>query len=398
MSGGAVMTGVEETLQDLERALNAPGLMPRYADGCARLLKQLRRPVRIGVFGVDAHRRESLLEALIGMELLPDSEIWPTVEIGYGAEASTHATLPDGSKLTARALPDAVLLAQGPVLLQVSAPLDTLKQMSFLCPAAGPAAAEQRTALAWAASRTDISLWCTGQFGPSEQAIWTQAPAQLKNHAYLIVAGRSAKMPDGLGQAGQGFDDVIALSESMQAPDRAETLRTRLKAHIDAARQEDVDAARMLLHRCALPPAPEVAARASDPSRDSDGYPGVAGMTAAASDADLAVLSEPFLYLKRRARNLAETLDWADETEDDWAPDVLTHCNETAQGLLDRTFVWPEDNPLAVGMRDMISEAAEMAVLLQVEGGRAQAEDAAVLLCQLRTEFESRLARPGAVC
>lgn len=385
------MTEIETTLQDLERALSVPKLAPRLADGCARLMDRLRRPVHVGVFGVHADQRDGLIRNLFGAEFLADWPILPTVEITYGDAESTCATLADGTRHSFEGLPDASLVPQSPVFLEISLATERLKRMSVLCPGAGTTQAEQSAALAWAAPRTDIALWCTSRFDSDEEVIWAHAPDRLKNHAYMVAIVGTTELADLRDRADSIFERVIALSDSASSEGCTDALLKRLNADIDAALSEDVDAARLLLHRCGAPKemnraqqavsAPAAADRGSSELSSDDGP----------SETDVDLLSEPFLFLKRRARNLAESLDWRDEEEDDWAEEVLEHCNETANGLLDRATAWPEDNRSVVELRDLISEAAEMSVLLNVEGGSSQAEDAAILVFQLRTEFESRL-------
>ena len=109
-----------------------------------------------------------------------------------------------------------------------------------------------------------------------------------------------------------------------------------------------------------------------------------------------AMLSEPMLYLKRRARALLEMIEWKAAEEDaadgDWAEEVLAHCCETTDGLQMRAMDWPEDETSALLLRRTLDEACDVAILLQVEGGMDQAQDAAMMLLQLRGDFERELA------
>jgi hypothetical protein len=179
-------------------------------------------------------------------------------------------------------------------------------------------------------------------------------------------------------------------------------LIARLEADIAEAQREDIDSAKLLLHRFGLAPgAGDAAGAGPETDRKAPGEgivkaaaappPVVARPEASEDDGRRALLSEPVLYLKRRARNLFETLDWQDDGEGDWPAEVLQHCCDTADGLRDRAATWPEDDAEILYLRDFVNEASDMAVLLQVEGGAEQAQDAAALLVQLRGEFESKL-------
>jgi hypothetical protein len=103
------------------------------------------------------------------------------------------------------------------------------------------------------------------------------------------------------------------------------------------------------------------------------------------------IVSAPILHLKRRSRALAEILEWREEDEN-WSEEVLTHCAETAEWLRDLAAAWSDDDPLTLRLRDAIDQACDSVVLLQVEAGPDQAEDAARVLYQLRTDFEQAMA------
>jgi hypothetical protein len=71
---------------------------------------------------------------------------------------------------------------------------------------------------------------------------------------------------------------------------------------------------------------------------------------------------------------------------------VLTHCAETAEALRDLVAAWPDDDPWPSSCGTPIDQACDSVVLLQVEAGPDQAEDAARVLYQLRTDFEQAMA------
>lgn len=174
----------------------------------------------------------------------------------------------------------------------------------------------------------------------------------------------------------------------------AQRLFEQLATDIDDALGEDLDAARLLLHRCgqridAVKPdlSPAEAAGPVPAEGDRTDTPGAVGMV------DL--LSEPLIFLKRRARDLFETLEWQGADSPDWATDVLECCCEVTDGLRDRAAEWPEDEGPVLALRGLVDEASDMATLLQIEGGPKQAQDAAALILQLRCAFEARLARPA---
>ncbi|WP_347312235.1 hypothetical protein [Defluviimonas sp. SAOS-178_SWC] len=391
-----------KTLDELEAVLGSAAIPPRIARSCEELVERLRRPVRVGLIGFEARQRKRLLGALLGIEVLPDRMTWPTVEIGFAERPHTRATLADGSTLAAEGLPRAELLGQEPVFLKIGAPVDALRRMTFLHLAAGEDAEEQSAALRWAARRIDFALWCTRDFSALEARIWNAAAPELKNHAYLVAFAPEA----GAGSLGArtppDFERVVFLpdenanrgSDDADMKAGARRLFDKLAADIDDAVAEDLDAARLLLRQCdqgIAAPGPDAGPTPVDVDRPS---PVTADRSDIPASSDLAgLLSEPLLYLRRTSRDLFEALEWHDADSPDWAGDVLERCCEVTDGLRDRAADWPEDEEPVLALRGMIDDAADMATLLQIEGGPEQAQDAAALLLQLRSAFEASLVR-----
>jgi nitroreductase len=382
------------TLKDLEAVLASATIPPRIARTCRRLVEKLRQPIRVGLIGYETEQRKRLLAALLGIEVLPDHMGWPTIEIGFCEEPHTKATLADGSRLAAKGMPTAELLDQGAVFLQVGAPLDALRRVTLLHLATGDDAGEQLAALRWAARRIDFAVWCTRDFSPEEAQIWNAAPPELKNHAYLVTFAADTEarrlrermlpdfervmvLPDGHATGQPGAADIQA---------GAQNLFAQLSADIDDALGEDLDAAWVLLQRCGREiETPQPAAVPVEAE----------GSETLAMETMVDLLSEPLIFLKRWARDLFETLEWQDADSPDWPGAVLERCCEVTDGLRDRAAEWPEDAGQVLALRGLVDDASDMATLLQIEGGREQAQDAAALLLQLRSAFEANLAGPA---
>jgi hypothetical protein len=379
----------------LEAALASPSIPARVAKSCAQLVEKLKRPVRVGLFGLHGDDTRAMLTSFLGEDLLPGSADWPTLEISWGETARVTATLSDATTLSEDGAPGADLLAKDPVFLSVASPQSALERMSFLCLNAGDNPAEQTAALSWAARRVDISIWCTRQFEPVEEGLWATAPDGLKNHAFLVITSPDAgSVPRPAGMVAE-FDGVFAIPQQSDAVSAInfsdapgwKKLLSRLGDDIEEALSADVDAARLFLHRfghLAVQPAP---AKTEEPA-DAP-----APRSVPESDVDMvALVSDPFLYLKRRTRVLLEELEWTDDAQDDWAANVLSHCGETAEELRERAANWPADHPRALTLQRSLDDACDMAVLLQIEGGPEQATDAANMLLQIRQDFEHELA------
>ena len=393
-----------KTLEDLEAVLASAAIPPRIARSCGRLVARLRQPIRVGLIGYETEQRKRLLAALLGVEVLPDRVRWPTIEIGYSDDTRTRATLADGSTLVAEGLPSAELLNQGAVFLQIGAPLDALRRVTLLHLAAGDDAEEQSAGLRWAARRVDFALWCTRDFSQVEARIWNAAPPELKNHAYLVAFATESEARSLRDRMPPGFERVMVLLDGRGAGQSgtadieaaAKNLFEQLSADIDDALGEDLDAAWVLLRRYGQEiGTPDQSPVPGDPVRSSPDE--VEREETSATDGMVDLLSEPLIFLKRWARDLFETLEWQDADSPDWTSVVLERCCEVTDGLRDRAAEWPEDDSQVLSLRGLVDDAADTATLLQIEGGREQAKDAAALLLQLRSAFEANLPRPPAL-
>ncbi|MDG4647767.1 hypothetical protein P6F26_04880 [Roseibacterium sp. SDUM158017] len=440
------------TLRRLD-ALRASGVLTQAeAANCAGLAEALRRPARVAILGQSAPDVTGILRSLLGEDVAQVVPGGPAIEIHLGDQPSHSATFEDGSSLSQDGYPAPDLVRYGPLFLQIEAPIPALETMSFLAVELGADAGTWAPALSWAAKRTEIAIFCAHDFSDAEAAIWSSAPDRLKNHCYLVVTGRREDHGTASARARGLFDAIIHVPAPSEATSPLGALSHRLAADISAARREDVDAAELFLHRfrrktgeaapaedaagpeardpVTMPPVSRPLSRplsspqsrplsrplsrpvmepaawdvepAPPPRRDPLPETRAEAPAAAAEaqtplrspsslDTARALVSGPILHLKRRTRALAEILEWREEGEE-WSAEVLAHCCETAEALRDLVAAWPDDDPLAAHLRDAIDRACDTVVLLQVESGPDQAEDAARVLYQLRTDFEQAMA------
>jgi hypothetical protein len=369
----------EGALRELEAALATPEVPERVARSFEALADRIRRPVRVTIFGVEGRRRKGLFSSILGWAPFRVDAEWPTLEMSYAENPHMSAILSDGSALSADDLPGDDLLARAPAFVRIKAPVEVLARMSFLYVSAGFDEAEQAAALRWAAPRTDVSVWCTRRFTPREAAIWSSAPDSLKDHAQLAVMGNDDDFALVRHRRPSDFEGLVALPKPNVSP-----LLQRIDASVASALGEDLDAARVLMHRFGVRAPARTAARSEPATRESH-----------APDDLVAILSEPLLFVRRRARAILELMDWREAEAGDWAAMVLEHGRETMEALRDRAVAWPDENDEIAALRQFIQDASDLAVLLQVEGGEEQAADASALLCQVRETLDRTLA-PGA--
>jgi hypothetical protein len=453
---------IQSMLRRLDTLLVSGVLTQAEAVSCSGLAEALRRPARVAILGQSARDVTGVLRSMLGEGVVSVQPDGPAIELSFGEAAQHTATFEDGSSLSQEGYPGDNLMRYGPLFLQVEAPLPMLATMSFLALELGDAEDSFAPALRWAAKRSEIAILCAEGFGDREAALWAAAPDRLKNHCYLVTT--SDRDPASARARGL-FDAVVHAPDPSEASPPLAVLKRRLATDISDARQEDVDAAALFLHRFrqaeasqtsspaafggltaptpqAAPergvrgddrtleeeleadppplrePAPEPAQKASqadtffaqlgnddidpplpeaEPEIEAEPQPEPeldqqdADIDVAAQAAARALVSAPILHLKRRSRALAELLEWREEDEE-WSEEVLNHCAETAEDLRDLLAAWPDDEPMTDRFRDAIDQACDTVVLLQVEAGPDQAQDAARVLYQLRTDFEQAMA------
>lgn len=393
-----VISDTRMTLARLDALLASGSLSKTDAAACIDLGSALRRPARVAILGPAATDVSDVMSSLAGeriADLLPDG---PALELVFGDHIRFEATFEDGSSLSQDGAPTPDLMQYGPVFLHVEAPAPRLETMSFLAVELDTDADAWSPALAWAAKRCEIAVFCVDRFEATAAAVWSAAPPRLKNHCYLVVTGDRAAANAASAEGRGLFDAVIHAPDLAHSAAPLEALTHRLEADIRLGRQEDVDAAELFLHRFrSVVPVP---AREATTAGASDRAAGAAetGAKSHGADADAAAISAwrsmvsaPMLHLRARSRALAEILEWR-EPDENWSAEVLDHCCETTETLRDLASGWPDDDPVAERLRDAIDRACDTVVLLQVESGPEQAGDAARVLYQLRTDFEQSMA------
>lgn len=396
------MTAAADTMARLKALRDGGGLSARASAQFGRLIDRLEAPVRVGVFGLPEAGKAAVLNALAGSAVLrPGALSGPVLVRRADAPEAVlvraDGTTADGSAETPFATPAGTLFAE------LGLPLAALERLSLLTVVADAAPREMDAALAWAAPRCDIALWCTRRWTPPEQRAWETAPDRLRNHALLVATGGVEALGHLDGQAGRLFPercDVPLDGQDLPRPADARPLSRRLTGMIEAARTADLDAAAFLIGQHA-----RVASKASPPARvaRTDGgrtaaprageardrnAPQAAGRIA---DADRTLLSRMVWHIRDAAGALAADLP-AGALTDDTAAGVLTRLQaavDTLLSLADEDDDFPQTFP---DLNETLVGSQELVQLLKIEGGPPRAAEAAVLLGQLHGDVDRLLA------
>lgn len=420
-----------EAIRDrLRHLLAAGGLRATVADAGAALLARIAAPVRVTVFGLPQSGKTRIINLLLGHELLPPGIDLPTTVLAAAATASTRVTLPDGSRQDWPGLPFDRIALSNPALVEISTGAAVLRDLTLMRIAAEDCPDDQHAALNWAARRTDIALWCSHDFTAAEAALWAAAPESLRDNSYLVLTRASAPQAPAVD-----FLGCLPVAPGAPGSDGARALLAELQRRAGRGRQAYLDHALLFLNRYApagpaaapLAVAPAVAAplaaapvsstpppAAVPPAREVEAAPDVprpaalpdtarAEATGAAQPPYPKPTSKPLpsagkgpvpdlsqvcgtavALLRDRARDLSKALPGYGPKP---APKVFGHCLETMEALVDRVSAAGVPD-----LADLVLDTADAIVLLQGEGGAAQAADSVTLLLQLRRDLETRIA------
>ncbi len=424
----------DDTLIDrLSLALDSESMPKAARDYAQHLLNRLSQPVRVSILGNPKSGKTELVNMFLGESLVTADASIPTTEFVWGEKHKMTLTMADGAVETFEDLDFGKLQTEGAAFLRLEAPVDILRRISVLEVVTNGAAEELESAVDWAVRRTDIALWCTQEFGPAEQEIWSRVPDSLKDHAFLVLtkADRlsaekvlSSRVADLESIVAEEFHSLFAVAtlqavraksggsvdEAMFHASGGGALTSELLRHAERGRRADFDSAHMFLARYQAGAQGRPTSRphpvpdpVPEPQPPSDVAPIVdAPVVAKAPEAALPDINnapqkaenkEVFVssigYLKRRGDGLAEAAATMGEGN---ANALVEKCVDTVEHLVD-LFSQDESGCDAVDeFLDELGEASDMMVLMQVEDGDGPAADAVTLLLQLRKDMEQTLA------
>lgn len=248
------------------------------AEAAERLIERLERPARVAVLGLPDAGKTAVLNLLAGETVVPEALSLPTVLVQWGDEPRMICTLADGSSEVVQGTDLADTVALQPALVRLECDLPALSVISLLEVAAGPSEAEQRRAMAWAAKRADIVVWCSTSFLPREQLLWEALPDHTKDNGFLLLTksdllgGREAVagivkrvelrageefrrvLPLSVLQAGRAVLPEGGLDRDIFRDSGASAVISAIKTRVELARRGDADTAEALLVRHASAP------------------------------------------------------------------------------------------------------------------------------------------------
>lgn len=386
------------------------------------ILTRLRQPVRLSILGLPKSGKSTLLNLLLGADVVPKDRQVPTLSMIYGARQSVKCTLPNGEVRTLPAPDWAEIARLDPAMVEIAMPLPSLKRLSMMELVAGSDADEQKGALAWAAKRTDISLWCSKDCTAIEQDIWDFMPESLQDHGFLVVTmaesygksgGLSQRLTNAKNTAADLFRHVLPIDAqaalTARHPDGSVN-REALKAsggialisailhEVEAGERAAQDTADIFLRQIDFEP---VAAPARPDATPTDVVKPqarpeprpqpepVQSKQSGISDLARTVCEQAVEQLTQEGKALAAQMDAGDLDPDAvtavgvdtviWLAEYLDENNSASDPVMQRTCT-------------LATEAADLVQLMRLESSDSIALDTLSLMIQLKQEIAAELA------
>ncbi len=430
-----------DTLDQLSRAL-ASKLLPEDDHVMAeKLRKRLAVPVRVSIMGLPGSGKSRVMELLVGQKLVPEGVELPVLRLVHSEDNITRVTLANGATEELPGLDAAAAAERMPAMVEMRADLPALKRITPMEVSIGRLRRDQERAVTWASNRSDVAIWCTGDFTAAEQAAWNLMPDLLKDQGILLrtridtVGSRATTMDRLQRLGGREFDQVLAIDTLSALAARegdtldreafresgGKTLIATVLKMVERFRQAYIDQADLLLAHhpeaanAPLPepePEPEDAAPEAEAQADTaeDAAPEKA---AAETDADpseadtpadtpdippvLFPEAEPAPSPATRAAFEAAVARLAAAGAELIASDAPLD-NDAIMARSVREVTWlgehleeaEGDDALLGQARDAATDATDMVQLMQIE--HAPADEAVALMIQLKRNLQRGLA------
>ncbi|SDJ64550.1 hypothetical protein [Aliiruegeria lutimaris] len=393
----------------LRDVIDTQGVPSAICNQARRYLERLEAPLRIAFMGPANSGQPRLINAMLGADLIPESGSRPVQELVFGAESRVTLTRADGSVHDQVGTPAPGELDTA-VFVQRQCDAPVLRQFTVLDLMLNGTPTEMRAAVRWAASKADMAVWCSRSFSKAEQQFWLGVPERLMDHAFLVLSqdttGSGAEQLK--RTLGGEFLDVLSvpITKILASADDSELrasalgpLMAALERHASDGRRADAETALMFLKKHEVRhPAVSVSKPADSSSSHSakivsfengpslNGGPG--GEQPDCTPRDRTAIRGACAYIREQAGELLDSL----QTEGAEA-DFTARCSDMIRQLM--VLLDSEGDatdPEIQALSDVLIEAEELVLLLELEQDGTPEIDAACVLIQLRTEFETLLA------
>ncbi|MFY0661544.1 MAG: hypothetical protein JXR15_13720 [Shimia sp.] len=397
-----MQTQPEQIVGQLHSALESGHVPRRQKAFGEEILTHLTEAVRVVVLGRPGSGKTSLINMMLGGDVIQPPQDVPIVEVVYGASAQVTVTWSDGTTETiaGHALEG---LAEGAARVTYEVPLNSLKTLAFVEVSQPNDPATQQALMQTALQEGQVFVWCSEGFDASEHAIWDAVPDAIKDHSFLALtkadrhimtgglADQLSALEETAAEAFLGLHPVATLhalkartggeaQQELWAASGGQELVEAVETQVRKGRAADLDQARLLLAQLG-----EVVEAASD------GVPPAPQQTPASSaptlDNETALMDQLQTLLQTAAQEMLTDLDAGKIPN---ADGLLSRCADTVRALTSVLDAEAGQDPTAADLLDDARDGEDTLMLLQVEQSPTAAEDGIILLLQLRKEIGAR--------
>jgi len=391
----------DQIIGGLQSAVQSGQLPFRQRAHGTEILAHLTSPVQVVVLGRPNSGKTTLINMLLGGEYLCLPPEMESAEVVHGTAPRVTLRLRDGRSQSfgGTQIPASALEAAQNAVIEL--PLEGLKTTSY-CEVSLPAEpTQQYGVLQDALAHGQVFIWCSEAFDAEEQRLWQTVPDTVKDHSFLALtkadrhimkgdlAGRMQALESAVADAFWGLHPVATLHalKAQVGPGEAalweasggRSLRDALHAKVQKGRAADLDQAMVLLAQFG-----KDGQTVAHPPQRSDARPAPALQQAADKPTLMGRLQE---QLQLAAQEMLDDLD-AGKIPD--TEGLLTRCSATLNALTKSLSKESAQDPEAAEVLADAQDGEETLMLLQVEQSPTAAEDAVVVLLQLKKEMGAR--------
>ena len=397
-------TQPDQIVGQLHSVLSSGQVPRRQRDLGAEILCHLSQAVRVVVLGRPGSGKTSLINMMLGQEVVHAHNAVDIVEVVYGATAQVTALWVDGTTQTFAGHGMDGQDCREAQRLTYEVPLDGLKTLAF-CEVTQPNdLPRQQALLETALQEGQVFVWCSEGFDQTEQDIWRSVPDAIKDHSFLALTKADRQIMKGdLGAQIAVLEEIAAeeflglhpvatlhalkaraggeAQEALWQASGGQELVSAVETQVRKGRAADLDQARALLSQLGE----VVGASRTESVQTPPPRPPVTAPNSADTQAEL--LDQLQSHLQTAAQEMLRDLD------DGKIPNsegLLTRCGSTMRELTSHLAADAGQDPGAAGLLDDAQDGEETLILLQVEQSPTAAEDAVILLLQLRKEIGAR--------
>ena len=151
----------KDSQENLALALGSGQLSDALTKQGQAILDRLKDPLRLSILGAPGSGKSTLMNLLLGTNVIPEGVRLPTLSLTYGEQPTAKCVLPNGEKKVLAGADPYAIASLKPAFVELALPLPSLRKLSMMEVVTGEDMNDQARAINWASKRTDIALWST---------------------------------------------------------------------------------------------------------------------------------------------------------------------------------------------------------------------------------------------